>query len=110
VLETNVLSIAPDDASTSHPPRQVRADDLRKGLEHNPTWFSDAFAALAPGEHVIQGFQSTSDEFGMVKPMLWRGELPNAPGTVAQFCIEQHAKWPSCSCAKPQPARITLRP
>jgi hypothetical protein len=90
-LETNVLSIAPDDTLTSRPPGEVRADDLRKGLERNPTWFSNAFATLVPGERVIQGFQSTLDEFGMVKPILWRGELPSAPGTVVQFCIEEHA-------------------
>jgi len=27
----------------------------------------------------------------MVKPILWRGWLPSAPGTAAQFCIDQHA-------------------
>jgi hypothetical protein len=90
-LETNVLFIAPDDFSTSHPPREVRAGDLRKGLEHNPTWFSEGFVAVVPGEWVIQGFQSTADELDVVKPILWRGWLPSAPGTVAQFCIDQHA-------------------
>jgi hypothetical protein len=90
-LETNMLSIAPDDNSTIHPPREVRSGDLRKGLERNPTWFSDSFAALVPGDHVIQGFQSTPDDFGMVKPIVWRGKLPSAPGTVVQFCIESHA-------------------
>jgi|SRR5271155_1080253 len=90
-LETNMLSIAPDDNSTSRQPLEVRRDSLRKGLEHNPTWFSNASAALTPGDHVIQGFQSTPEELGMVKPILWHGELPSAPGTVVQFCIEPHA-------------------
>ena len=90
-LETNVLSIAPNDISTSDRPGEVRADDLRRGLGRNPTWFSNAFAALVPGQQIIQGFQSTRDEFGMVKPILWRGELPRVPGTVAQFCVEPHA-------------------
>jgi hypothetical protein len=89
-LESSVLSIAPDEASTIYSPGEVRAEELRKGLEHNPTWFSDAFAALAPGEHVIQGFQSTPNELDVVKPILWRGWLPSAPGTAAQFCIDQH--------------------
>ena len=90
-LETNALFIAPDNTSTSHLPREVRAGDLRRGLEHNPTWFSEGFAALVPGEWVLQGFQSTPNEFDVLKPILWRGWLPSPPGTVAQFCIDQHA-------------------
>jgi hypothetical protein len=77
--------------STGHLPSEVRAGDLRRGLEHNPTWFSEGFAALVPGEWVIQGFQSTPNEFDVLKPILWRGWLPSAPGTIAQFCIDQHA-------------------
>ena len=49
-LETNVLFIAPDDSSKSYLQREVRATDLRQGLEHNPTWFSEGFIAVAPGE------------------------------------------------------------